>query len=552
MHRFSAALRPSLGPKVASLPGDALLLEDTADDSEPEPELHADDGQAVPEMGISAAGCSAESCSHSTKRHDASALHLLLVLAFLLLCRVLLHGAPPSDFASSESLGLESLPEPWTELSLSCASNSSNCFADEVLQLHAEATGELPPLTETITVQLKRQHMPLRAVGDQLFYKSAYYGVISLGTPAVPFTVVFDTGSGHALFPSTYCRSETCRSHKRFRPKDSESAKDIDHDGTVVLPGQPRDSITVSFGTGEVTGVFIEDTLCLGEAPLSDSTMITAGELKDIPDGCVKMRFIAATEMSEDPFKAFKFDGVIGLGLEGLSQTSEFNFMSVLSKTGGSSGLPMANIFSVFLADTTTEVSEIILGGWKAEHLEDPDSLAWNDVLDPELGHWTTRIKSIRVDNVTLNICDDGCKAVADTGTALLAVPTVSFREVYLHLRHSAGSSNDCNGDGPLLHIDLEGITLTLGPRDYSRFEAPKSQTGEQSEGSAPVGQCKPMLMSMDLPKPLGPKLWILGEPVMRRYYAIYDAGKKRIGFGRARHNNDFAMNPYAVPEDSN
>lgn len=47
---------------------------------------------------------------------------------------------------------------------------------------------------------------------------------------------------------------------------------------------------------------------------------------------------------------------------------------------------------------------------------------------------------------------------------------------------------------------------------------------------------CKPMLMVMDLPEPIGPKLFILGEPVLKKFYTVYDAEKKRIGFGRARH----------------
>merc|ERR1719408_74694 len=107
--------------------------------------------------------------------------------------------------------------------------------------------------------------MPIYTVGDTVYYRSAYYGTLEVGQPAVPFKVVFDTGSGHLILPSTYCQSSTCRAHKRYRRSDSGSAKDIDYDGTPVLPGQPRDQITVSFGTGEVTGVFVEDIVCLGD-----------------------------------------------------------------------------------------------------------------------------------------------------------------------------------------------------------------------------------------------------------------------------------------------
>mmetsp|Transcript_21515 Transcript_21515/g.49021 ORF Transcript_21515/g.49021 Transcript_21515/m.49021 type:complete len:81 (-) Transcript_21515:92-334(-) len=42
--------------------------------------------------------------------------------------------------------------------------------------------------------------------------------------------------------------------------------------------------------------------------------------------------------------------------------------------------------------------------------------------------------------------------------------------------------------------------------------------------------------MSMELPAPIGPKLFVLGEPVLRKYYTVYDGQRLRVGVGRARH----------------
>ena len=36
------------------------------------------------------------------------------------------------------------------------------------------------------------------------------------------------------------------------------------------------------------------------------------------------------------------------------------------------------------------------------------------------------------------------------------------------------------------------------------------------------------------LPEPLGPKLFILGEPVLHRYYTVYDWEQKKVGRTRA------------------
>merc|ERR550537_1808764 len=123
---------------------------------------------------------------------------------------------------------------------------------------------EVPKPSELFSVKLTRQRVPVNSNDGVTYHKSAYFGELTVGDPPVTFTVVFDTGSGHLILPSTYCHSDTCKVHTRYRRSMSHTAQDIDYDGTVVEPGQPRDQITISFGTGEVTGVFVEDVVCLG------------------------------------------------------------------------------------------------------------------------------------------------------------------------------------------------------------------------------------------------------------------------------------------------
>jgi len=439
--------------------------------------------------------------------------------------------------------------------------------AEDLLELPQVA----PDPSELYTVRLTRQRVPISTTGATTYHKSAYFGELTIGEPPVAFKVVFDTGSGHLILPSTYCRSETCKVHTRYRRSTSTTAKDIDYDGSIVAAGQPRDQITISFGTGEVTGVFVEDVVCLGEdiahgkkesneVAVEEGTSIATDEnevslpgeedVQDaLPPGCLELRIIAATEMSEDPFKSFQFDGVLGLGLDGLSQAPQFNFLDVMAKRLNSKQGTAPQTFSVFLADSDAEVSEISFGGWKQEHLQ--NSLAWNSVLEPEVGHWMLQIKELRVGGEKLTFCDDGqCRAVVDTGTSLLAVPTGVFPELYELLRHQAHRSEVCgvHGVGPELDLQLENFTVTLGPRDFSRaerrpihYEQPWQQVLNKPkfDPNARIAKdvvCKPLLMSMDLPAPLGPKLFILGEPALRKYVSVYDAKEKRVGFARALH----------------
>lgn len=408
--------------------------------------------------------------------------------------------------------------------------------------------------SDLYTVQLTRQPVPVNSNGATVYHKSAYFGELMIGEPSVKFTVVFDTGSGHLVLPSTYCRSETCKAHTRYSRRASLHGRDIDFDGSTVLPGHPRDQITISFGTGEVSGVFVEDHVCLqlqgDSVNPQPSGLAPMGDEEELGEGCLKMRIIAATEMSEQPFKSFHFDGVLGLGLDGLSQTPEFNFLRVISTEllrKGSSAAPQT--FAVFLADSDKETSEISFGGWKSEHLD--GELGWNSVPDPKLGHWLVHITALRIGDEVLSFCEDGsCQAAVDTGTSLLAVPTAIFPELYELLRHPAHRSGDCAfpGYGPDFHIELDNFTVSLSPKDYARQEKKKVDPDTpwevhlENKTFDPYARtrsdlfCKPALMTMDLPAPLGPKLFILGEPILRKFYSVYDAARKRIGFGRAIH----------------
>lgn len=437
----------------------------------------------------------------------------------------------------------------------------------------------ISPVVARHVVPLHRQRVPVQGDDDRISYKSVYFGSVSVGKPEQKFSVVFDTGSGHVILPSSECHSETCIIHKRYNRQASDGAMDVDYDGTPVRSGAPRDQITVAFGTGEVTGQFVQDRICLSpEAPASqsagttyteplllvqsadaldrgdrgdrgDNTSASSASKSAVPQplrheamNCVDLRLVMATEMTEEPFHAFAFDGVLGLGLDNLALAPEFSFFGMMAKQVALE----ESSFGVFLADSDDEISEISFGGISSDKIT--SALTWAKVASPELGYWQVRVSNIRIGNRTLDYCDDGqCRAVVDTGTSLLAVPEDFAdqlqQELETSLRDPAPSSSggvDCRkAEGLPLHFDVEGRSITLLPADYSRQavhaeDADSNERKNASEVNHPT--CQPTIMPLELPEPLGPKLFIWGEPVLRKYYTVYDWKEKQIGFALAAH----------------
>eukprot|EP00933_Yihiella_yeosuensis_P069309 TRINITY_DN756_c0_g2_i1.p1 TRINITY_DN756_c0_g2~~TRINITY_DN756_c0_g2_i1.p1 ORF type:complete len:457 (+),score=80.54 TRINITY_DN756_c0_g2_i1:85-1371(+) len=390
----------------------------------------------------------------------------------------------------------------------------NSLFAAVILAVSL-STGSSAPL---VTLPLDKQYVPVIRNEKIVSYKTAYFGRIQLGLPRQQsFTVVFDTGSAHLFVPSSKCNSETCNHHRKYNRELSSTAVDIDHAGKQVAKNAThRDQVNIAFGTGEVTGSFVRETICLGSGKLTSD------------NECTSMRVIMATELSKEPFATFEFDGVLGLGLDSLAVDPEFSFFGQLSKLNSL----QHEMFGYFLSRVDAVPSEISFGG--ADERRIASEMKWAPVHRPELGYWQIKVKRVTIGEEQLPLCEEGgCVAIADTGTSLIGAPRqISQRMHWLLARKVPDNPAeiDCrNFPGPDMTFELEGgVTVTLGPEDYSRATAMKVL---QSKTGSSQTVCRASLLPVDDGEALGPKAFILGEPALRKYYTAYDWKKKRIGF---------------------
>jgi len=317
----------------------------------------------------------------------------------------------------------------------------------------------------------------------EVIHKTAYWGSITMGTPPQEFKVIFDTGSGNLILPSKDCNMAGCNPHKKYSPSDSSSAKTVTNE-------QGESSTQISFGTGNIQGNYIEDQMCVG------------GSL------CSKVRFIAATDESTEPFEEVPFDGIMGMGFNDLSMGKGFNIPDDLNDSGQ---LPQGQ-FSFYLTDDSS--SEITFGGYK------PESLASDIVWAPVTiqSYWQVKVEDITFNNKPTGLCDGSCQVAVDTGTSMLAGPS----DLVDKLSEKIGASSDCTNFAalPKLGFKLGNKVLNLDPEDYM----------DKGHGS-----CDFSLMALDVPPPKGP-LFIFGDPFLRRFVTIYDKSGPKVGFAVAKH----------------
>jgi len=350
--------------------------------------------------------------------------------------------------------------------------------------------------TTSTSIVLKQRQVRERLRSDantsaKGVHKMAYYGSVGVGSPAQDFQVVFDTGSGNLIVPGVSCVSEACTRHRQFSPVLSSTSKEVNCDGSDVMRPLYPDQITITFGTGEITGDCYSDRICVGSA-------CTVGDL------------IVSTDETSQPFADFGFDGVLGLARTSMAQGASFSMMERY-RTANSLHMP---VFSVFLSDSEQEESEVTFGSFKEEHMA--SELFWVPITKTS-GYWEVQIDDITFNGEPRKLCEE-CKVAVDTGTSMLAGPT----SVIHKLREQLRVKSDCsNYDSlPKLGFIVGGRILDLAPKEYINKDG---------------GACSVTLMSLDVPPPKGP-LFILGIPFLQKYYTVYDNSQDRVGFAVAKH----------------
>merc|ERR1712232_737211 len=290
--------------------------------------------------------------------------------------------------------------------------------------------------------------------------------------------VVYDTGSSNLWVNK---QTGLFSPHKHY--DDTKSS-------TYVKNGT---TFHIQYGSGPVSGYYSKDTIRLAE--------------------------VDNTKGLGPAWAVGHFDGICGMGWDDISVDHVKTPLRALvdSKKLG------ANAFAFYLGSNGAK-GELVLGGVDPAHYTgDFSYVPVIQTVPGKWGYWALAMDDAKVGGKSVTTVR---KAIVDSGTSLLAVPTADIKKI----ADAVGAKQvlpippfnkeytiDCNSAGPDIEFVIAGKSYTLKKSDYVLNES---------------GQCLLGFTGLDVPAPSGP-LYILGDVFMRAYYVKFDVDNKQLGFAQ-------------------
>jgi len=318
-----------------------------------------------------------------------------------------------------------------------------------------------------------------------------YFGEVDIGTPPQKFTVIYDTGSSNLWVPS-----KGCTNCKHGTPAyDSAQSKTYSKDGQ---------SFAMQYGTGSCQGYLSKDQVQMAGLTID---AFTFGEV---------------TQEAADVFGQAPFDGILGMGVPAAAVDKVPMPMDMLVQQKKVDH----NVFAFYLSSGGKAGSTLTLGGTDPSFHVGDFSYVPLAKAGKLLPYWLVSASDIKVAGESTGACGWllGCEMVVDTGTSVLAGPPSSVNKL---LAKIGNVSEDCSNAAA-----LPSITVSMGGKDFDLgpdFYVIRAQDDSGKE------QCQLGIEGVNA----GAPIWILGDPFLRKYYTVWDAEQKRVGFAIAKQAGD-------------
>ncbi|KAI4592707.1 hypothetical protein KJ359_010466 [Pestalotiopsis sp. 9143b] len=330
-----------------------------------------------------------------------------------------------------------------------------------------------------------------------------WYSTIQVGTPPQNLTVAWDTGSVDLLLPGTNCT--TCSNHTLFDPTKSSTYSPLPGRKTKTYYSTGVDSIPFTVPEGE-GGVIVHDKIGLGDLVVDSQGFILVDE--------------SAAALNKMPV-----DGILGLGapnVTGINQTPWYWNLYY-------SGQLASPVFAFYTPAGDIDGAELTLGG--IDETKYTGEIPYTK-LESARGGYTLRQSGLYIDGAVFSKTGT---AILDTGTAFMQTPNyATAKKLYAAISPNITQIDAAGAWGlPCDEIDAVApeLTFTFGPVGGALNLTIPKEAFNLGEYPGQPGICQTLFNN-----PLGTVsiggIWLIGSPLLKQYYTVWDGVNEEIGWG--------------------
>ncbi|KAH7926412.1 acid protease [Leucogyrophana mollusca] len=390
--------------------------------------------------------------------------------------------------SSLEVFGAPS-PSPGAGQSISLSRRTRSRNATELAQLAQKQR-------LTLAAKYNAQSRQKRSTGYNLLIDqdsdSGYIGSLAIGTPAVSYEVLLDTGSSDLWVAGSSCAA--CGSSPSFNPVSSTSFQNL------------STPFAIQYGSGEAEGYLGQDVVQMAGFSVSNQG------------------FAVVDATSQDLLQS-PVSGLLGLAWQAIASSGKTPFWQTLASSNAWDSPLMSIQLRRYGNDTSAQTEEpggTLMMGYVNSSLYTGD-IDYQDIPGTP-GFWSLTLSSITAQGTSVSLGDTTLAAI-DTGTTNIAGPTSSIEAIYATIPGSQPATGEWEGYYSYPCDTDVSVSFSFGGPSWSMSSADFEFT--RLENSA---DCIGAFFGTDTGGNGNP-YWIIGDAFLKNVYSVFRYNPASVGF---------------------
>ncbi|KAH9926259.1 aspartic peptidase domain-containing protein [Epithele typhae] len=330
---------------------------------------------------------------------------------------------------------------------------------------------------------------------------SSYYGSIAVGTPAISYNVILDTGSADLWLAasSSGLSSNSLSGISMFNSSASSSFKDLET------------NFSISYGSGSARGTLGQDVVQFAGFEVQKQT------------------FGVVTQVSDNLLTS-PVSGLMGLGFSTIASSGATPFWEALANADRTLDSPLmafqlTRFIDVAKAQTLEPGGTFNLGAVNSSLFT--GDIDYQSIPSGEEGYWIQELAGLAVNGESVSLPSGSSSyAAIDTGTTLVGGPDQYISALYAQIPGSQALTGENAGYYTYPCSTNVNVTMRFGSSSISWPISNADFLLTQASATLCVGA----FFSLDTSGTSAPP-WIIGDTFLKNVYTVFRSSPASVGF---------------------